>query len=129
VRKRYRYADMMTLYEKLKSLSNAERFLKPGMSFAALDAYARASSDNEVAAHMNAARQAVSVHRTSIQAAGRLTWQPPPGPVDLWSSPAANPAGALAVENAYPFPARPSGRKLHRPSARNSTSEPAGSDS
>jgi transposase InsO family protein len=56
VRKRYRFADMMTPYEKLKSLPDAERFLKPGMSFAALDAYARASSDNEVAARMNAAR-------------------------------------------------------------------------
>jgi hypothetical protein len=39
MRKRYRFEDMMTPYEKLKSLPNAAGFLKPGMSFAALDAY------------------------------------------------------------------------------------------
>ena len=38
IRKRYRFEDMMTPYEKLKSLPNAKEFLKPGMSFESLDA-------------------------------------------------------------------------------------------
>ena len=71
VRKRYRVADMMTPYEKLKSLPNAERFLKPAMSFAALDAYVAATSDNQAAARMNAARSKLfqSIQRRSKQAA------------------------------------------------------------
>ncbi|MDA3904289.1 MAG: hypothetical protein PF441_12685 [Desulfuromusa sp.] len=32
-RKRYRYQQMTTPYEKLKSLSDAEQYLKPGLSF------------------------------------------------------------------------------------------------
>ena len=35
--KRYRYKDMMTPYEKLKSLANASSFLKTGVSFEQLD--------------------------------------------------------------------------------------------
>ena len=44
-RKRYRDADVMTPYEKLKSLENAERYLAPGITFEALDtvAHSRAS--------------------------------------------------------------------------------------
>ena len=37
VRRRYRRQDVATPYEKLKSLPNAERFLKPGVTFADLD--------------------------------------------------------------------------------------------
>ena len=56
IRKRYRFEDMMTPYEKLKSLPNASGFLKPGMSFEALDAFTAATSDNEAARRMNEAR-------------------------------------------------------------------------
>lgn len=55
-RKRYGYAMMMTPYEKFKSLDNAEQFLKPGVTFAQLDAQAMAMSDNEAAQQLNAAR-------------------------------------------------------------------------
>ena len=50
VRKRYRDADIMTPYEKLKSLPDAAACLKPGTTFAKLDAVAFAMSDNEAAA-------------------------------------------------------------------------------
>ena len=47
--KRYRYADMMTPYEKLKSLVNAESFLKPGITFEQLDKDSTVMTDNEAA--------------------------------------------------------------------------------
>lgn len=56
IRRRYRFEDMMTPYEKLKSLPNAVQYLKPGMSFEALDAYVAATTDNQAAELMNQAR-------------------------------------------------------------------------
>ena len=56
LRKRYRYADMMTPYDKLKSLPEADQYLKPGISFQRLDAIAYALSDNEAARRLNQAR-------------------------------------------------------------------------
>lgn len=56
VTKRYRYEQMMTPYEKLKSLPNAETFLKPGLSFQELDEIALQQSDNEAARQLNQAR-------------------------------------------------------------------------
>lgn len=56
-RKRYRYERMMTPYEKLKSLPNAEQWLKPGVSFQSLDDIAYAISDNEAAKRLQVARQ------------------------------------------------------------------------
>ena len=56
VRKRYRDTDIMTPYEKLKSLPNAAACLKPGTTFSQLDAVASASSDNEAARALNEAR-------------------------------------------------------------------------
>ena len=47
---------MMTPYEKLKSLPEAQQFLKPGITFLQLDAQARAMSDNETAKRLNDAR-------------------------------------------------------------------------
>ena len=55
-RKRYPYKLMMTPYEKLKSLHEAEQFLKLGITFLQLDAQARAVSDNEAAKRLNDAR-------------------------------------------------------------------------
>jgi len=56
-RKRYRYEEMKTPYEKLKSLPKARRYLKPGVTFKQLDASAAKMSDNEAAAALNKARQ------------------------------------------------------------------------
>ena len=55
-RKRYLLKDMNTPYEKLKSLPDAAQFLKPGVTFAHLDAQAVAMSDNEAARRLNEAR-------------------------------------------------------------------------
>lgn len=55
-RKRYRYEDMMTPYEKLKSLPDAHRHLMPGITFEQLDALACECSDNEAARRLNQAR-------------------------------------------------------------------------
>jgi transposase InsO family protein len=55
-RKRYPYHLMMTPYDKLKSLDHAEQYLKPGITFALLDAQAHALSDNEAAQRLNDAR-------------------------------------------------------------------------
>jgi transposase InsO family protein len=55
-RKRYPYKLMMTPYEKLKSLTDAQQFLKPGISFAYLDALSSSISDNEAAQLLNNAR-------------------------------------------------------------------------
>jgi len=55
-RKRYPYKLMMTPYEKLKSLREAEQYLKRGVTFRDLDAQASATSDNEAAQRMNDAR-------------------------------------------------------------------------
>ena len=49
VRKVYRDEDVATPCERLKSIEGAERFLKPGLSFATLDAEANAMSDLESA--------------------------------------------------------------------------------
>ena len=70
-RKRYRLKDMMTPYEKLKSLGNAETFLKPGVTFEQLDRTAAAMSDNEAAERLNAARKKLfqSINRRSRHAA------------------------------------------------------------
>ena len=57
VRKRYPHANVMTPYEKLKSLPNAAACLKPGTSFDQLDAVAAAAmSDNDAARALNQAR-------------------------------------------------------------------------
>ena len=56
VRRRYRREDVATPYEKLKSLPDAERFLKPGTTFAKLDEIAYAMSDLEANRRANRAR-------------------------------------------------------------------------
>ena len=56
VRKRYRDADVMTPYEKRKSLKDAEQYLAPGIAFEALDATAHAVSDLQAAEALNRAR-------------------------------------------------------------------------
>ena len=71
IRKRYRLKNMMTPYQKLKSLPEAQRFLKPGISFEQLDQLAMAISDNQAVAQLNAARSKLfqSINRRSKRAA------------------------------------------------------------
>jgi len=57
IRKYYRQQDLMTPYDKLKSLPGAERYLKAGITFEQLDATAYAISDNQAADELNKARQ------------------------------------------------------------------------
>ncbi len=40
IRTRYQYQDMMTPYEKFRSLPEAEAYLKPGITLEKLDAFA-----------------------------------------------------------------------------------------
>jgi transposase InsO family protein len=54
--KRYRYAQMMTPYEKLKSLPDASRYLRPALTFEQLDQEALALTDNEAVTRMNEAK-------------------------------------------------------------------------
>jgi transposase InsO family protein len=70
-RKKYRLKDMMTPYEKLKSLPDTEAFLKPGITFEQLDKIATAHSDNAAAERLNVARKKLfqSINRRSRHAA------------------------------------------------------------
>lgn len=56
-RKKYRYEDMMTPYEKFKSLPGADKYLKEGVTFEQLDAQAAKMSDNAAALALNNARK------------------------------------------------------------------------
>ena len=56
-RKRYPYQSLMTPYEKLKSLPDADQYLKPGITFEILGAIAYRQSDNEAADELQKARR------------------------------------------------------------------------
>ena len=56
-RKIYRYENMMTPYDKFKSLLGAEDYLKPGTRFEILDKVAHQISDNQAAGPLQKARQ------------------------------------------------------------------------
>ena len=58
-RKRYPYQNLMTPYERLKSTPEAMTYLKPNLSFDALDAIAFAESDNAAAHRLQTARAAL----------------------------------------------------------------------
>ncbi len=58
-RKQYRYQDMMTPYEKCRSLPRPSQYLKPGITFKTLDAFAAEMTDNEAAEQLNSARDYV----------------------------------------------------------------------
>jgi hypothetical protein len=55
-KKRYPYANLMTPYDKLKSLPDADQYLKAGITFEQLDDIAMECSDNEAARRLNKAR-------------------------------------------------------------------------
>lgn len=56
-RKVYKYNNMMTPYEKLKSLPDAESYLKEDITFEILDEIAMEMSDNEAAERLQNARK------------------------------------------------------------------------
>lgn len=56
IKKFYLYENMMTPYEKLKSLPKAHTFLKTAVSFSALEALALSMTDNEAVERVNKAR-------------------------------------------------------------------------
>ena len=56
-RKCYPYGNLMTPYEKFKSLPMAAACLKPGMTFEILDAMAEQMSDNEAADRLQLPRR------------------------------------------------------------------------
>lgn len=71
IRKRYRYQDMMTPYEKLRSLPEVGSYLKPGTTVEKLDAIAAECSDNEAAQRLNETRTELFqfIHKTQQRAA------------------------------------------------------------
>ena len=71
VRKQYRYQDLTTPYEKLKSLSEAAQYLAPGVTFEQLDAFTLELSDNQAAEQLNKARERLfrSIHNARDAAA------------------------------------------------------------
>lgn len=56
-KKMYPYENIMTPYDKLKSLPNAKGYLKPRITFEELDKMALSVSDNDAAKNMNEAKQ------------------------------------------------------------------------
>jgi len=56
-RRRYPYQAMNTPYEKLKSLPDAARHLRPGITFQQLDQEALAMTDSQAAERLNQARK------------------------------------------------------------------------
>ena len=56
-RKRYRYEEMKTPYEKFKSIPQASQYLKDGVTLEQLDAQAAKMSDNDAALALNNARK------------------------------------------------------------------------
>ncbi len=52
----YRYEHVNAPYERLKSIPDAERFLKPGLSFATLDIHALAMTGNQAVEPLNRER-------------------------------------------------------------------------
>jgi len=57
IKKLYKLDDYQTPYEKLKSLENAQQYLKPGITFELLDQEAYRFDDNEFAGMMQKARK------------------------------------------------------------------------
>lgn len=69
IRKKYRYEDMMTPYEKLKSLHQIKSHLKPDITLEHLDAMALRQNDNEAGIELQKARQKLfkTINKTSQQ--------------------------------------------------------------
>lgn len=57
IKKKYRYEDMNTPYEKFKSLPSSKDYLKEGMTFQKLDDIANEKTDNESAEYLQQQRK------------------------------------------------------------------------
>jgi len=71
IRKRYRYRDMMTPYEKFRSLPEVDSYLKKGTTLKKLDAIAAECSDNDAAQRLNEVRTKLfqSINKSQQRAA------------------------------------------------------------
>lgn len=71
IRKHYRYQDMMTPFEKFKSLPEAKSYLKKGATLKKLDVIAAECSDNDAAQRLNEARTKLflSINKSQQRAA------------------------------------------------------------
>ena len=69
-RKVYRYENLMTPYDKFKSLPDSKDYLKPGVTFEILDAVALQISDNQAAEQLQKARQKLfkTIHGQTLRA-------------------------------------------------------------
>jgi transposase InsO family protein len=56
IKKKYRYQDYKTPYEKLRSIFDVQKYLKEGIALAMLDGIARRNTDNEMAQKVQLAR-------------------------------------------------------------------------
>jgi len=63
--KKYKYKDMMTPYEKFKSIPNAAKYLKEGITFEQLDEIAKRMTDNEAADYLQQQRALLFKHITN----------------------------------------------------------------
>lgn len=61
-KKKYEYKNMMTPYEKFKSLPDAEQYLKEELSFKKLDDIASSMTDNEAASYLQQQRKLLFKH-------------------------------------------------------------------
>ena len=107
VRSRYRDSDVMTPYDKLKFLDNAERFLNPGVTFDPLDAIAHAVSDLDAANALNDARDAL--FRTIGRVWSAAAWTLHPTRTirrlnHVPANPPPDPTRAVDLSLAAPFP-------------------------
>jgi len=70
-RKTYPYQNLMTPYDKLRSLPNAKDHLKPGLTFDILDQRAAQVSDNQAADRLQKARQELftTIHGQTLKMA------------------------------------------------------------
>jgi hypothetical protein len=67
-RKKYHYKNMMTPYDKLKSIDDAEGYLKEDISFELLDRKAYAMIDNESADKLQAEFNSIGTDRPELSA-------------------------------------------------------------
>ena len=70
-KKKYEYKNMMTPYDKFKSLPNPEQYLKAGITFKELDDISKAMTDNEAADFLQQQRSILfkNIHEDKLNSA------------------------------------------------------------
>lgn len=70
-KKKYEYKNMMTPYDKLKSLPDAQQYLKAGITFKELDDISKAMTDNEAADFLQQQRSILfkNIHEDKLKSA------------------------------------------------------------